>query len=237
MTRKLALLAVVAVVALFFVFDLQRFVSLQRFLQVRSDIEVWRDAHPATALLLYFGVYVFVAALSLPVSTVLTLAGGALFGWLATALTVSFAASIGATIAFLLARLLAGDWVQTRFAAQLATINAGMRAEGAFYLFALRLVPLVPFFIVNLVMGLTRMRTATFYAVTQLGMLPANFAYAYAGAQIGRMGEQMSGQIGNAAVTPLSPGLLTAFAILGLLPLAARRLLQYLRRRRTARGT
>lgn len=233
MTRKFALLAIVAAVALFFVFDLQRFFSIDRFVQARTEIETWRDARPATALLLYFSLYVVVAALSLPVSTVLTLAGGALFGWLPTALTVSFAASIGATFAFLLARLLLGDWVQARFAERLAVINAGVRAEGAFYLFALRLVPLVPFFIVNLAMGLTRLRTSTFYAVTQLGMLPANFAYAYAGAQLG----QISGQVGHAAVAPLSPGLLTAFAILGLTPLAMRRLLQYLRRRRAARGT
>lgn len=162
----------------------------------------------------FFLLYVLVTAVSLPGATVMTLGAGALFGLGWGMLIVSFASSIGATCAFLVARYLLRDTVQRRFGARLQSVNDGVAREGAFYLFTLRLVPLFPFFLVNLLLGLTPMRALTYYWVSQLGMLPGTLVYVNAGTQLARI-EGLSGIV--------SPGLIASFALLGVFPLLARR--------------
>src|SRR5512139_4197198 len=168
--RLLVLLVVLAAIAAFFVFDLRQYVTQAFFESQRARIYAFYTAHPLQTIAVYFIAYVAVTALSLPGAVPMTLIGGALFGfWLGT-LLVSFASSIGATLAFLASRLVLRDWVQAKFGERMAAINAGIDKEGAFYLFALRLVPLFPFFVINLLMGLTKIGTFRFYWVSQLGM-------------------------------------------------------------------
>ncbi|GMU42586.1 MAG: FAD-dependent oxidoreductase [Xanthomonadales bacterium] len=223
-SRRWLLLGLVALaLALFFGFDLDRALTLEALRAQRGALAATIAAHPLASAGAYFAAYVAVTALSLPAATLLTLAGGALFGFGPGLLLVSFASTLGATLAMLLARTLLREAVQLRFGARLQAIDAGLAREGAFYLFALRLVPLFPFFLVNLAIGLTRMPARTYFWVSQLGMLPATAVYVYAGTELGRV-DTLRGLV--------SPGLLGAFALLGLLPLATRRLLDALRARR-----
>ncbi|HTS51648.1 MAG TPA: TVP38/TMEM64 family protein, partial [Burkholderiales bacterium] len=179
MTRSRLLLAVllVALIAAYLAFDLGRYLNLEYFKSQQADIEAWYRAHPGQTALAYFVIYVAVTGLSLPGAAILTLAGGAIFGLLWGTLIVSFASSMGATIAFLASRFLFRDAIQRRFGDKLRAVNAGMHEEGAFYLFTLRLVPAFPFFVINLVMGLTPMKTRTFYWVSQIGMLLGTVVY------------------------------------------------------------
>jgi uncharacterized membrane protein YdjX (TVP38/TMEM64 family) len=215
--RLLVLIIVLAGVSAFFVLDLGQYLSPAFFQAQRARIEAFHAAHPLQTALLYFAVYVAVTALSLPGATAMTLVGGAIFGfWLGT-LLVSFASSIGATLAFVASRFVLRDWVQERFGERMATINAGIEKEGAFYLFALRLVPLFPFFVINLLMGLTRIGIFRFYWVSQIGMLLGTMVYVYAGSEIGQF--------------RLSAGLVIAFTLIGLLPLIGKRLRDALKAR------
>ncbi|MEZ5293604.1 MAG: FAD-dependent oxidoreductase [Vicinamibacterales bacterium] len=220
--RVLVVLAVLAVVGAFFALDLDRVASLEALKARQGAIHAYRDAHPWRAAGTFFGVYVLMAAASLPGAAVLTVAGGAIFGLARGVLLVSFASTIGATLAFLVARFLFRDAVQRRFASRLAAINRGVEREGAAYLFTLRLVPVVPFFVVNLLMGLTPLGAPAFYAVSQVGMLPATVVYVNAGTELARLGA-----LGDV----VSPSLLLSFAAIGLLPLAARRLVAAARAR------
>ncbi|MGE3177460.1 MAG: VTT domain-containing protein, partial [Vicinamibacterales bacterium] len=217
-SRLLLATALGLVVAAFFAFDLGRFIDLASLAEKKEAIDAYRAAHPVASALGYFAVYVAVAGLSVPGAVPLTLAGSAIFGFVPALLLVSFASSIGATLAFLAARFLFRDWVQERLGDRLATLNAGMDRDGAFYLFAIRLTPVVPFWIVNLAMGLTPMRASTFYWVSQLGMLPGTAVFVYAGTQLGTF--------------RASWGLLAALVLLGIAPLGARRLVRWLRTRR-----
>ena len=168
---------------------------------------------PLQSALIYFAVYVLLSALSIPGAALLTLLGGALFSLWEATLLVSFASTLGATLAMLVSRYLLRDWVQRRFDAQMSTIDAGMDRDGARYLFALRLMPLFPFFLVNLLMGLTRLRVSHYWWVSQLAMLPATVIYLNAGRELGKL---------TSLRDILSPGLLFAFTLLGLLPLVTR---------------
>lgn len=173
------------------------------------------DRAPLRSALIFFALYVAVSALSIPGAAVLTLLGGALFTlWEGTVL-VSFASTLGATLAMLASRYLLRDWVQRRFARQMATVNAGMARDGAGYLFALRLMPLFPFFLVNLLMGLTRITVRRYWWVSQLAMLPATVIFLNAGRELGKVASLRD---------ILSPGVVFAFTLLGLLPLVTRRL-------------
>ncbi|MCU0897682.1 MAG: TVP38/TMEM64 family protein, partial [Burkholderiales bacterium] len=225
MTRsRLALaVAIVALIAAYFVFDLGRYFSLDFFKSQQAAIDAYFHANPVQTAAIYFAVYVVVTALSLPGAALMTLAGGAIFGLLSGLVLVSFASSIGATLAFLASRFLFRDPVQKKFGDKLAAVNRGVEREGAFYLFTLRLVPLFPFFVINLVMGLTPMKTRTFYWVSQLGMLAGTLVYVYAGTQIARI-DSLKGI--------LSPGLVLAFAALGLFPLVAKKAVDAVRARR-----
>ena len=217
-SRLLVLAAIAVLVAAFFALGGHRYLSLDALRAQQASIQEYYAAHPWQAALGYFLVYVAMTGLSLPGAAVLTLFGGAVFGLLWCTVIVSFASSIGATLAFLASRFLLRDWVQARFGDRLKPVNDGVAQEGAFYLFALRLVPAFPFFVINLVMGLTTIRTWTFYWVSQLGMLAGTIVYVYAGTQLGEF--------------RLSAGLVAAFTLLGLFPLAAKRALAALKARR-----
>ena len=205
-----------ALVAAFFALDLGRYLSLAAIKSSQADLEAWRAARPLLAGLLFFAGYVAVAALSLPGAAVMTLAAGAIFGLGWGTLVVSFASTIGATLAFMASRWLLGDWVQARFGERMAALNAGMARDGGFYLFTLRLVPLLPFFVINLAMGLTAIRPWTFYWVSQLGMLAGTLVYVNAGTQLARI-DSLSGIV--------SPGLLGSLVLLGVFPLVARKVI------------
>jgi pyruvate/2-oxoglutarate dehydrogenase complex dihydrolipoamide dehydrogenase (E3) component/uncharacterized membrane protein YdjX (TVP38/TMEM64 family) len=221
---RLALLVVIAaLVAAFFAFDLGRFLSLDYFKSQQAAIEAWVRANPLQAAAAYFLLYVAVTGLSLPGAVIMTLAGGAVFGLLWGTVIISFASTIGATLAFLASRFVLRDWVQSRFGEKLRPVNEGIAKEGAFYLFALRLVPAFPFFVINLVMGLTPIRTATFYWVSQVGMLAGTVVYVYAGTQLAQL---------TSLKGILSPGLLGAFVLLGLFPFVAKRALAAMKARR-----
>lgn len=222
--RKVSLLMTVLLgIVAFFAFDLGRFFSLDFLQQSQARFAELREQQPLSLAAGYFLVYVAVTALSLPGATIVTLAGGAIFGLGWGLLIVSFASSIGATLAFLTARFLLRDSVQSRFGQRLADIDKGIEKDGAFYLFTLRLIPVVPFFVINLLMGLTKMKAWTFYWVSQLGMLAGTAVYVNAGTQLGQL-ESLQGI--------LSPGLLGSFVLLGLFPLIARRIVETVQKRK-----
>jgi len=207
----------------FFAFDLQRFFTLETLKAQQEAIAAYRTARPFLAITIYALLYVAVTGLSLPGAAVLTLAGGAVFGLLWGTVIVSFASTIGATLAFLASRFLFRDAVKARFGERLKAIDSGIARDGAFYLFTLRLVPAFPFFVINLLMGLTAIPTRTFYWVSQLGMLAGTIVYVNAGTQLAKI-ESLS--------DILSPGLLLSFALLGLFPLLARRLVDAIKARK-----
>ncbi len=221
--RKLLVgVLVLAMVGVFFAFDLGRWFSLAQAKQLQGELASLYAAQPLGVLAGFFAVYVAATALSLPGATILTLLAGAIFGLGIGTLVASFASSLGATLAMLTARYLLRESVQSRFGARLADIDRGVAREGPFYLFTLRLVPLFPFFMINLVMGLTAMRAGTFYAVSQVGMLAGTVVYVNAGTQLARL-ESLQGI--------LSPGLIGSFVLLGLFPLVARRVVGWLKAR------
>ena len=219
--KKLALLALIGLLAgLYIHFDLGQYLSLQSLKNQQAAIEAFRASNPLLSVAGYFVVCVIVTALSFPGAALLTLAGGAIFGLLWGTVIVSFASTIGATLAFLMSRFLLRDWVSKRFGQRLAAIDEGVRREGGFYLFTLRLVPAFPFFLVNLLLGLTVMKTWTYFWVSQLGMLAGTVVYVNAGTQLAKL-ESLSGI--------LSPGLLGSFILLGIFPLIARKLVEIVR--------
>ena len=221
--KLLLALAVVGLIVAFFALDLGRYFSLAYLKSSQAQFAALYESQPALVIGVYLLVYVAATALSLPGATILTLAAGAVFGLLIGTVIVSFASSIGATLAFLAARFLLRDSVQARFGARLAEIDKGVQKEGAFYLFTLRLVPLVPFFVINLLMGLTRMKVATFYWVSQLGMLAGTVVYVNAGTQLAKI-DSLKGI--------LSPALIGSFVLLGVFPLVAKWVLDAVKSRR-----
>jgi pyruvate/2-oxoglutarate dehydrogenase complex dihydrolipoamide dehydrogenase (E3) component/uncharacterized membrane protein YdjX (TVP38/TMEM64 family) len=220
--RILLLVVVVLGIVAFFAFDLDRFLSLEQLKQSQATFADLHAGSPLQVALAYFAVYVAATALSVPGATIITLAGGAIFGLFWGTVLVSFASSIGATLAFLVSRFALRDGIQARFGERLKEINRGIEKDGAFYLFTLRLIPVVPFFVINLVMGLTRMKAFTFYWVSQLGMLAGTVVYVNAGTQLARL-DSLQGI--------LSPALLGSFVLLGLFPLMARWIVGAVRKR------
>lgn len=208
-SKTFLLLAIVAAIAAFYALDGQQYLTRDYFLSLYAEDPLWTVA-------IFFLIYVAVTGLSLPGAALLTLIGGAIFGLSTGFLVISFASTIGATLAFLMARTLLGDWVQKKFSNHLETINKGIEKDGLFYLLTLRLIPAVPFFVINLAMGLTPMRTWTFYWVSQLGMLPGTLVFVNAGAQLGQVEELSVSGI-------LTPGLIGSFVLLGIFPWVARK--------------
>jgi pyruvate/2-oxoglutarate dehydrogenase complex dihydrolipoamide dehydrogenase (E3) component/uncharacterized membrane protein YdjX (TVP38/TMEM64 family) len=221
--KKISLAAaVLAAVVLFVALDLGRYLSLDYLKQSQAGFIDLYTRQPLTVALVYFVLYVLATALSFPGATILTLAGGGIFGLGWGLLIVSFASSLGATLAFLTARFVLRDSIEARFAKRLTDINQGIEKDGAFYLFTLRLVPLVPFFVINLVMGLTKMRVWVFYAVSQLGMLAGTAVFVNAGTQLSQV---------TSLQGILSPALLGSFVLLGVFPLLARKLVEAIKKR------
>jgi pyruvate/2-oxoglutarate dehydrogenase complex dihydrolipoamide dehydrogenase (E3) component/uncharacterized membrane protein YdjX (TVP38/TMEM64 family) len=221
---KLLLIGTIAVAfsALIY-FDLVAYLDLDVLKSRFEDLREWYAQNPLSAGLIFFAVYVVVVALSIPGATVMTLAGGALFGFWYALFLISFASSIGATLAFLVSRILLKDWIQGKFGNQLSLVNKGFEKDGQFYLFTLRLVPIFPFFLVNLLTGLLPISTRTFYWVSQLGMLPATAVYVNAGTHLGQL---------ESAAGIVSLPLALSFALLGVFPFLARGLLRRLQARR-----
>jgi len=222
--KKLIIVLLIAGLALvFFALDGHQYLTLEALKQQQARLDSHYQANPLATMAAYFLAYVIITAVSLPGAAIMTLAGGALFGLPLGLLLVSFASSIGATLAFLVSRYLLRGPVTERFSSQLQAINRGLEKEGAFYLFTLRLIPVFPFFLINLVMGLTTMKTRVFYWVSQLGMLAGTAVYVNAGTQLGKISSP--GDI-------LSPTLIASFAILGLFPWIAKAIIALMQRRK-----
>lgn len=225
--KSLLLGLILLLLASFFAFDLSQYLTLASLKAQQSALQAQVAAEPWLAAGAFFAVYVAVTGLSLPGASLMTLVAGALFGLWQGLLIVSFASSLGALLSMFSSRFLLQDWVQQHFGQRLAGIEAGLARDGAFYLFALRLVPVFPFFLINLAMGLTKLPARTFWWVSQLGMLPGTLVYVNAGRELGQL-DSLGGI--------LSPGLLGAFVLLGVFPLLARKLLDRLQARRVYQG-
>ena len=221
--KRLLLLAIIAaLVGCYFFFDLGRFLTLEQLKASRESLQRLYADHTAAVIAVYFAGYILMTALSLPGALIVSLAGGAVFGFVVGTVVVSFASTIGATLACAVARFLLRDWVVARFGERIAKIERGIERDGPFYLFTMRLIPAFPFFLINLAMGLTNMPLRKFYWVSQLGMLPGTMVFINAGKQLGQI------------ATPrdiLSPELIASFVLLGLFPLAAKKAVEFYRKR------
>ena len=225
MNRKFIIVAVIAaLIAAFFLFDLQQYFSLEFIKEKQAAFNTFYAENTLLTLVGFFVIYVVMAALSLPGAAIMTILAGSLFGLVTGVIMVSFASTTGATLAFLASRYLLRDSIQSRYADKLQVINDGVEKEGPLYLFAMRLVPLFPFFVVNLLMGITTIATRTFAWVSQLGMLAGTSVYVYAGTQLAQI-DSLSGI--------LSPGLIFAFVLLGLFPMIAKRVMEKIRANRS----
>lgn len=223
MKKAILALLLIGAIAAYFIFDLGQILSLENFKASQAEIVAAKDANPALYIAGFFFLYVAVTGLSIPGAAIMSLVAGALFGVVIGTLIVSFASTMGATLAFLSARYLLRDWVQARFGERLRAIDDGLEKDGAFYLFTLRLIPIFPFFVINLLMGLTRIKTPTFFWVSQLGMLPATIVFVNAGTQISRI-ESTAGL--------LSPTLIASFVALAFFPWVAKGIVGLLKRGR-----
>ena len=217
------ILVIVGVLGFFFYLDFSQYLSLEYIKEQQTNFLEFYKENTLLAMGAFTGVYIVSTALSLPGAVLLTLLGGALFGLLVGTILVSFASSIGATLAFLVSRLLLRDWVQNKFGSYLKSFNDGVQKDGGFYLFTLRLIPAVPFFVINLVMGLTPMKAITFYGVSQLGMLAGTIVFVNAGTQLAQL-DSLSGI--------LSPEIIFSFVLLGIFPFLARKLVGFYKGRR-----
>ncbi|TCS44018.1 TVP38/TMEM64 family protein [Reinekea marinisedimentorum] len=225
MIKKISLLAIViAAVAAFIYFDLATYLTLEQLKHQQAALQEYRAENPILLALAYALIYIVVTALSLPGAALLTLTGGAVFGVFLGTILANLSATIGATLAFLIARYVLGDWVQKKFADKIEPVNKGIEQDGAFYLFTLRLVPVVPFFVINVVMGLTKIRVWTYFWVSQIGMLAGAAVYANAGTQLAKL-DSLSGI--------LSAPLLASFVLLGVFPLIAKKAVSFFRNRRS----
>jgi uncharacterized membrane protein YdjX (TVP38/TMEM64 family) len=211
-------------IAAFFTFDLQQYATLEYIKNSKESFKTFYAANSTATIAGFFILYITVTALSLPGAAILTLLSGVLFGLNVGGMIVCPASTIGATIAFLISRFLLKDTLNNKFDKKLRVINEGIKKEGAFYLFALRLVPLFPFFMINILMGLTPIRTVTFFFVSLAGMLPGTMVYIYAGTQLATI---------NSLKDILSLNIIIAFSLLGLFPIIAKKSLTLLRNKST----
>ena len=221
--KQIIILVIAGVLGVFFYLDFGQYLSLEYIKEQQTNFLEFYKENTLLAMGAFTGVYIVSTALSLPGAVLLTLLGGALFGLLVGTILVSFASSIGATLAFLVSRLLLRDWVQNKFGSYLKSFNDGVQKDGGFYLFTLRLIPAVPFFVINLVMGLTPMKAITFYGVSQLGMLAGTIVFVNAGTQLAQL-DSLSGI--------LSPEIIFSFVLLGIFPFLARKLVGFYKGRR-----
>ena len=214
--------AIIVLIILFKVLGLGQYLTLDYLKSSQEKFAVLYSNNQVAVIAVYMLIYIAVTALSLPGAAVMTLAGGAMFGFWVGFVVVSFASTIGATLACFVARFLLRDWVQNKFGDKLTAINDGIAREGAFYLFSLRLVPIFPFFVINLLLGLTNMKLLTFYWVSQVGMLPGTMVFVNGGKELAKI-DSLAGI--------LSPGLIISFVILGLFPITVKKLLAWYKKR------
>ncbi len=208
---------------LYYFFDLQNFITFESVKLYQAILIKFFEDNPHLFLFFYFITYVILTSFSLPGATVLTIVGGGIFGIFVGTIVVSFASSIGATFAMLISRYLARKWVQKKFSKEMQKINHRINMEGIYYLIFLRLLPLIPFFVVNLVMGLTSVRTVTFFWVSQLGMLPATIVYVNAGLQLNNL---------NSISDVYSPEFIISFLILAMFPFLVKKILSKISKNR-----
>jgi len=221
--RLVLVVVILLLITVFFMAGLDQYFSIQYLKNSLDEFRGYYGQHRILTMAAYAGAYILVTGLSLPGAVIMSLAGGAVFGLFYGTVLVSFASTIGATLAFLFSRYLFRDWVREKFGATLFAINKGVEKEGGFYLFTLRLVPAFPFFLINLVMGLTPIKTRIFYLVSQVGMLPGTIVYINAGTELAKI-ESASGI--------LSPGLMFSFFLLGIFPFAAKGVTGFIRRKK-----
>jgi len=219
---------IIAVIAAFKIFNLGDYLSLSYLKESQEKFQVMYSENSVTVIAVYMLIYILATSLSLPGAAILTLAGGALFGLVAGTIIVSFASTLGATLACLISRFILRDWIQKRFGDKLTTVNEGIAKEGLLYLFTLRLIPIFPFWLINLVMGLTKMPLKSFFWVSQVGMLPGTIVYVNAGKEIAKI-DSLSGI--------LSPGLIISFVLLGLFPLITKKLLGLYKEKKGFKGS
>ncbi|MGF1694698.1 TVP38/TMEM64 family protein [Vibrio lamellibrachiae] len=220
MNKKLFLGLLLIGIIIFLTLNYGQLLTLDNAKAQQESLAQFIESNFLVAALSYFGIYIVVTALSIPGAAVVTLLGAALFGFWTSLLLVSFASTIGATLAFLSSRFLLKEWVQNKFGDKLSTINEGVKKDGAFYLFTLRLIPVVPFFLINLLMGLTPISAARFYLVSQLGMLPGTAVYLNAGTQLAKI-ESLSGIV--------SLPVILSFVLLGLFPIITKKVMGLLK--------
>jgi uncharacterized membrane protein YdjX (TVP38/TMEM64 family) len=216
--KKISIITIILLIIIsFFVFDIGKYFTLEFLKNSQASFNLYYENNPLYTISLFFILYVLVTALSVPGAAVLTIGAGALFGLVLGTIIVSFASTIGATLAALMSRYILKDWVEKQFGDKLKVINKGIEKEGSFYLFTLRLIPVVPFFIINLAMGLTKMKLRTFFIVSQLGMLAGTIVYVNAGVQLASI---------NSLSEIISFQVLLSFIILGLFPIVAKKLIE-----------
>ncbi len=214
--KIIILVIIIGVVIVFKIFNIGDYLTLSYIKESQQRFQELYDEEGVTVIAGYMVIYILVTSLSLPGAAIMTLAGGALFGLVVGTVVVSFASTIGATLACFVSRFILRDWIQNKFRDKLKTVNEGVEKEGAFYLFTLRLMPVFPFWLINLVMGLTKMPLKTFYWVSQAGMLAGTIVYVNAGKELGKI-DSLKGI--------LSPGLIISFALLGIFPVAAKKII------------
>ncbi len=221
--KYVVIVLIIALLGAFFYFDLGQYLSFEYLKQRQSDFQAYKEGNPTLTIVIYLVSYIVVTALSLPGAAILTLLGGALFGLLTGTILVSFASTIGATSAFLVARFMLRDAIQSKFGDKLKVINEGIEREGMFYLFTMRLIPAIPFFVINLVMGLTPIKTLHFFIVSQIGMLAGTIVYVNAGTELAKI-DSLSGI--------LSPKLIVSFVILGIFPLISKKIIGLIKKKK-----
>ena len=221
--KIIIVLVIIGLIATFKVFHLGQYLSFSYLKESRDTLVSLYEKHTALFVGAYFIIYVLTTALSLPGASPLTVAGGWVMGFWVSTLVVSFASTIGATLACFFSRFLLRDWVQNKIGDRIKKVNEGIEKEGSFYLFTLRLIPLFPFWMINLAMGLTKMPLKTYYWVSQAGMLPGTMVYVNAGKELGKI---------DSPAGILSPSLIISFALIGIFPLVVKKLVAWYRARK-----
>ncbi|MEH6453519.1 MAG: VTT domain-containing protein, partial [Psychromonas sp.] len=227
MDKKKIILIILALLALWFVFDFKHLLTLENAKSQQALLDTYINDNFYLSSITYFVLYIIATAISIPGAAIFTLLGAALFGFWWSLLLVSFASTIGATLAFLFSRYLLRNWVQSKFGSKLKTINEGVDRDGDLYLLTLRLIPIFPFFLINLLMGLTTMTAKRYYLFSQIGMLPATMVFLNAGTQLSEI-QSLSGL--------LSPAVITSLVILGLFPLVAKFIMAKIQQRKVYQG-
>lgn len=227
-SKKILILAlIVGVIVAYFYFDLGRFLNLEYLKTQHERFQLLYKSNKLTFVLVFSLIYIIVTSLSLPGAAVMTLAGGALFGLIIGTIVVSFSSTVGATLAFLASRYLLRDMVKNKFGDRIEKINKGLEKDGKFYLFTLRLIPIFPFWLINLAMGLTPIKTLTYFWVSLVGMLPGTIVYVNAGTALREI---------NSIKEILSLKVIISFSLLGLFPIITKKILDFYKKRRTTNG-